>query len=723
VTTPDAEQRLELHHLRHRLGCEIIYLTPKQSGPAGLFDLSLINQLASKVESYPEAPPARLHGLNDCSLILHTSGTSGKKKVVPYTLRSLIIGTLAVVKSWNLRPDDVNSKYLACECTGRADRWSSEHDAAVPRWWHRPQPLGSSFLRRQHHHVLWFRCFILLDSRATFGGDLVRLLMANPPIQCAHLPPHFRYYAAPTMHHAILASRPEAVDASRDTRIRLICNAAGGLLPTLAQELRDVFGGCTVLPSYGMTECMPIASPPPSYQLERPGCSGIACGPYLSIRDPANIDEELPTGKTGAICVRGFPTFEGYEVSENGPLDTSAFSKDGWFDSGDCGWMDADGYLYITGRSKEIINKGGEVISPFEIEEAVMSVARDKIKATLAFSIEHDVLQEHIGLLVVPALGQPPIGLTELHDRLREHLHPSKWPFVIVYMDDLPKNATGKPLRIGLAPRLKLGSFTDSIPVFHCHFQAKCPPVGAPPSQPITCAVLIVDELEAVRGMKTIAGIQDVALRVNAKNVEAFVSISNDTLDSQRIARALLDILPGYVIPGVIHVWDQPLLLLPSGMVDFDGMEREMQSRQVSVMTHEEAVVRDIIAQLLSLDPKFISADSDFFLLGGNSLLVGRLAHAIRKATRLDVQISALFTNSTVRGIASMLIDGNPSSSKVSLTASTLIGTTTPDSASTVYCSEAQQRTRGWTHPLSLIVQVIPFIFFYPLKIAWKCTC
>jgi acyl-CoA synthetase (AMP-forming)/AMP-acid ligase II len=167
--------------------------------------------------------------------------------------------------------------------------------------------------------------------------------------------------------------------------------------------------------------------------------------------------------KTGAVCVRGFPTFEGYEVSANCPLDTSAFSKDGWFDSGDCGRMDEDGYLYITGRSKEIINKGGEVISPFEVEEAVLSVARDRVKATLAFSIEHDVLQEHIGLVVVPALGQTLIGLMELHDRLREHLHPSKWPFLIVYMSDLPKNDAGKPLRIGLASRLKLGSFTDNI--------------------------------------------------------------------------------------------------------------------------------------------------------------------------------------------------------------------------------------------------------------------
>ena len=528
------------------------------------------------------------------------------------------------------------------------------------------------------------------------------------------------------MHHAILASRPEHVDASRDTRIRLICNAAGGLLPSLAQELRDVFGGCTVLPSYGMTECMPIASPPPSYQLERPGCSGIACGPHLSIRNPANIDEGLPIGKTGAICVRGFPTFDGYEVSVGGPLDTSAFSKDGWFDSGDCGWMDASGYLYITGRSKEIINKGGEVLSPFEIEEAVMSVAKDRIKATLAFSIEHDVLQEHIGLIVVPAPGQTLIGLPELHDRLQEHLHPSKWPFIIVYMSDLPKNNAGKPLRIGLAPRLKLGSFSEHIPIFHRHFQAKCPPIGTPLSKPIQCSMLVVNELEVVKSMKTISGIRDVALRVNAKNIEAFTSVFNDTLDSRRIARALINVLPGYAIPAIIHVWSRPILLLPSGKVDFGGMERELMSRQVSIMTHEQILVRDIIARLLFLDPKIVIAESDFFLLGGNSLLVGRLAHAIRKETGMDVEISALFTNSTVRGIASMLKGGSLGSSRGSLFDRTLAGSATPMSASTAHGTPTnwdglKERRRGWTHPISLIVQSIPFIFFYPLKIAWKC--
>ena len=110
VTTADLAHQLELDHLRQELGCEIIYLTPKESGPAGLFDLSAAYQPDWEVVSHQDVPPAKLHGLDDFSLILHTSGTSGKKKVVPYTLRSLIIGTLAVIRSWGLREDDVDSE-------------------------------------------------------------------------------------------------------------------------------------------------------------------------------------------------------------------------------------------------------------------------------------------------------------------------------------------------------------------------------------------------------------------------------------------------------------------------------------------------------------------------------------------------------------------------------------------------------------------------------------
>lgn len=90
---------------------------------------------------------------------------------------------------------------------------------------------------------------------------------------------------------------------------------------------------------------MPITSPLQNNKLDRPGCSGIACGPGLSIRDPFNKERELLVGRTGAFSVRGLPTFDGCETSPdvNVPLDISCFSSEGWFDSGDMGYMDADG--------------------------------------------------------------------------------------------------------------------------------------------------------------------------------------------------------------------------------------------------------------------------------------------------------------------------------------------------------------------------------------------
>ena len=176
-----------------------------------------------------------------------------------------------------------------------------------------------------------------------------------------------RYYAAPTIHLAILRAKPDVLGIPPEQiQIRLICNAAAGLPSSIATELRNTFGA-VVLPSYGMTEyanmvpiqrylqvdfllfrCMPTATPTIDYNLDRPGCSGLACGPHLSICDPLDLENQLDVGATGAVCVRGIPTFEGYEISPDlhVPLDRSAFSSEGWFDSGDIGYVDADGYAF-----------------------------------------------------------------------------------------------------------------------------------------------------------------------------------------------------------------------------------------------------------------------------------------------------------------------------------------------------------------------------------------
>lgn len=105
VTTRDAAERLDVRALKHEEGMEIIFIEPRHTGPAGLFDMTLLDGEASQSRR-----PSPLHGLEHQSLVLHTSGTSGKKKVVPYSLRHLIVGTCCVVQSWNLRPESVNSE-------------------------------------------------------------------------------------------------------------------------------------------------------------------------------------------------------------------------------------------------------------------------------------------------------------------------------------------------------------------------------------------------------------------------------------------------------------------------------------------------------------------------------------------------------------------------------------------------------------------------------------
>ncbi|KAJ6617908.1 AMP-dependent synthetase and ligase [Mycena sp. CBHHK59/15] len=692
VTTRDAEARLELRALRDALGCEIVFIEPRTAGSCGLFDMVVMGEEIQ----FPDRP-SRLHGLNDQSLILHTSGTSGKKKVVPYTLLSLIVGTCAVVESWDLQATDVNLNMMPLF-----------HVGGIVRNLLAPMFSGGSAIM-------------------CAGFDAMAFWTLSQELQATW------YYAAPTIHHAILTSKPETIVPSKDLRIRMICNAAGGLLPSLAVDLQTTFQA-VILPSYGMTECMPIASPPITYRLDRPGCSGIACGPYLSIRDPADLERALPADRTGAICVRGLPAFEGYEVSPDisVPLDTSAFTRDGWFDSGDMGHMDADGYLFITGRSKEIINKGGEVISPFEVEEAIVTAAKPDLmwQTTLAFAVEHDVLQEAIGVVIVPVPGRPRLGLAQLQDLLRDHLHPYKWPFVVVYMNDVPKNSAGKPLRIKLATRLGIGRLTDAVPALHRHFEADVPNNQAALSEPIRCARVTFDVTEVERALLNIHGVLEVAVWCRPDgSPEAFVSASD--VESGELRDAIATTLPGYAIPDPLHVMAGKLHKTAAGDFDMDAMEAEIAQINASAMSEQALLVRDIIATLLLSDAGKINGDSDFFLLGGNSLLLGKLAYQIRKETGVSIAVASLFTHSSVKGIASLIAASDEKAAKNEATLVPRSGhprRPSNQSETTLFSSqygdhfEVRKPARGQSHPLSLIIQMIPLVFFYPLKAALTWT-
>ncbi|KAJ7153111.1 acetyl-CoA synthetase-like protein [Mycena crocata] len=652
VTTPDAEGRLELRTVRWLLGCDILFITRRESGKRRMFDFTIMGDVVQVQDA-----PSRLHGLKDTSLILHTSGTSGKKKVVPYTLLSLIVGSCAIVESWDLRPTDVNLNMMPLF-----------HVGGIVRNLLAPIFAGGSTIM----------C-AAFDPAAFW--TLAKKLQAT------------WYYAGPTIHHAILASKPDSIIPALDVNIRMIANAAAGLLPALAVDLQATFQA-VILPSYGLTECMPVASPPITYRLERPGSSGIACGPQLSIRDPLQLEHAFPIGTTGAICVLGLPTFQGYEVSSNKhiPLDMTAFTEEGWFDTGDVGHMDADGHLFVTGRSKEIINKGGEVISPFEIEEAILGIAKSYVSATLAFSIQHDVLLETIGVVIVPTRGKPRIGLTQLQDLLREQLHPSKWPAAVVYMDDLPKNSAGKPLRINLANRFGIGCLTDSVSALHRHFEATVPAENTSLSQAIKCNRVTSDLAAIERALRDIHGVQDVAVRCSKDgSPEAFVSAPDK--DPQELKEALSVVLPGYVIPDPLHVLRTKLAKCPEGNVNFAAMEADIIEKTASSMSETALMLRDIIGRLLGRETGKINENSDFFLIGGNSLLLGKLAYRIRKATGVNIPVATLFRQSTLKEITTLVEASEDCFSRTSV-----------------------------NHPLCLIVQCIPFVFFRPFKAAFTWT-
>lgn len=699
-------------------GIEIMIVQPK---PNLTFTTSPWNKPNALAE--PRRKPS---SADDISFILFTSGVSGRKKAVPITLHSLLTSVALVIQSWNLMDDDV--------CLNMMPLY---HIGGLLRNLFAPILSGGSTIlcRAFDPNLFW---------------DIVE---ADGPTW---------YNATPSMHLMILAEVDERMDALSRSQIRFVCSAAGALLPSLAIRLQEAFG-CAILPSYGMTECLPIAAPPTDYALDRPGASGISAGPELAILDEKGVRQYPHI--VGRIHIRGPPLFDGYLPDAEGfvrdisfpciskdleyslpstsndsnrtfsitsnDISTSRVNKhlnrDGFFDTGDVGYLDSDGYLHVTGRNKELINRGGELISPHEVEDVVMassqnpgSILYNRISEALAFSVLHDILQEAVGIVLVTPPGTPRVDLRQLHEAIKRALHRSKWPIAILYMDGLPKT-NNKVMRHKLGERLGFDSMviTDEMNLAQRHFEAICPPPDTPISEDIPKRLCQID----CRALE-VALAQGSASRQNAytsisphDGLPAVVLAPNpklslfkfDMVAKSRLFAELQATLDGYLIPSKIRVIDTPFKLTSKGFVDIAALQELLRTQRDSMAEGlpppKEQKLREMFAGLLmcsvdDIDPR----ETCFFEAGGDSFSAARLLSMLRKDVHVRLMMKDLYQNSTVDKLYSLIESMEESKDLPKL----------PPPGRT----ETFSSTRPWL----LIAHLLPMTVFHPIKRAFSWT-
>jgi acyl-CoA synthetase (AMP-forming)/AMP-acid ligase II len=349
---------------------------------------------------------------DDVALLLHTSGTTSRPKLVPLTQRNILASAHHIGATLGLTSADRCLNIMPLfHIHGLIGAVLSSLAA------------GGSVFCTPGFNALKF--FAWLDEAAPSW-----------------------YSAVPTMHQAILARADRNRDIIARRRLRLIRSSSSSLPPPVMAELEATFG-CPVIESYGMTEAAhQMTSNPLPPRPRRAGSVGPAAGPEVAVLDESG--RPLPAGTPGEVAIRGPNVTAGYVAN---PAANAAAFTDGWFRTGDQGVLDAEGYLTITGRLKELINRGGEKISPREVDDLLMS--HPAVAQAVTFALPHDKLGEEVAAAIVLREGKN-ASERELRDFVAERLADFKVPCKVVFLAEIPKGPTGKLQRIGLAAKLGL---------------------------------------------------------------------------------------------------------------------------------------------------------------------------------------------------------------------------------------------------------------------------
>jgi acyl-CoA synthetase (AMP-forming)/AMP-acid ligase II/acyl carrier protein len=383
----------------------IIDLKPDPES-AGIFRFAS-NLLVDETISEPT-----LAGMDDVALVLHTSGTTSRPKIVPLTHRNIFHSADNIAGTYALASTD--------------------------------------------------RCLNMMPLFHIHGliGAVAASLFAGASVVCApgfipgsvlawlsDLGPTW-YTAVPTIHQVILEKVRRLPESGKRVHLRFIRSCSSPLAPQVAQDLESVFNA-PVVEAYGMTEAAhQIASNPLPPQPHKFGSVGLATG-TTRVSILGGQGSVLPPNTPGEILIRGENVMSGYE---NNPGANETGFIDGWLRTGDLGSLDEDNYLFIQGRIKEIINRGGEKIAPREIDEVLL--LHPAVKQAVVFGMPHPSLGEDVAAAVVLREGQT-VSMQELRRFASTRLAAFKVPGLIVIVQEIPKGATGKIQRIGLAEKLK----------------------------------------------------------------------------------------------------------------------------------------------------------------------------------------------------------------------------------------------------------------------------
>jgi len=297
-----------------KLGVRIIELVPGSEG-SGSFTLQAPDGAARAATAH--GGPAQA---GDVALILHTSGTTSRPKIVPLTQSNVCASAYNIVATLQLTAADRALNIMPLF-----------HIHGLIAGTLAPLAAGSTIFCSPGFNALKFFQW-MAECKPTW------------------------YTAVPTMHQTILARAAQNREVIAAHPLRFLRSSSSSIPPQVIAELEAVFNA-PLIESYGMTEA--------SHQtpaVRKPGTVGVAAGPEIAIMDDRGA--LLPRGATGEIVIRGPNVTLGYE---NNPKANGEAFTSGWFRTGDQGTIDADGYLSITGRLKEIINRGGEKISLEEI--------------------------------------------------------------------------------------------------------------------------------------------------------------------------------------------------------------------------------------------------------------------------------------------------------------------------------------------------------------------